>query len=153
MLFGKRKRRVKRVLIIEDEPLTAFENERMIEDCGYEVVATHDDYEEAVATLESEEVHLILSDVRLRGDRTGLDVAREARKRGIPLLFVTGHPPDNVGDHAVGCLLKPYSDKTLKSALKALEKHCAGEPAKPPKGLSLYPLTIEPRSIGADTED
>lgn len=153
MLFGKRKRRVKRVLIIEDEPLTAFENERMIEDCGYEVVATHDDYEEAVATLDKEDVHLILSDVRLRGDRTGLDVAREARKLGIPLLFVTGHPPDNAGDYAVGCLLKPYSDKTLKLALKALEKHCAGEPAKPPKGLSLYPLTIEPRTIGAVIDD
>ena len=153
MLFGKRKRRVKRVLIIEDEPLTAFENERMIEDAGYEVVATHDDYEEAVATLEREEVHLVLSDVRLRGDRTGLDVAAEAKRRGIPLLFVTGHPPDNASDYAVGCLLKPYSDKNLKSALKALEKHCAGEPAKPPKGLTLFPLTFEPRAIGADAED
>ncbi len=153
MLFGKRKRRVKRVLIIEDEPLTAFENERMIEDCGYDVVATHDDYEDAVATLEKEDVHLILSDVRLRGDRTGLDVAQEAMKHGIPLLFVTGHPPDNVGDFAVGCLLKPYSDKTLKAALKAIEKHCAGEPAKVPQGLTLYPLTFEPRTLGVDVED
>ena len=30
MLFGKRKRIVKRILIVEDEPLTAFDNETML---------------------------------------------------------------------------------------------------------------------------
>ena len=138
MLFGKRKRRVKRVLIVEDEPLTAFDNEVMIQDAGYEVVATHDDFEEAVAAMEREEVHLILSDVRLRGDRTGLEVAEEARRRGIPVLFVTGHPPDNAHEYAVGCLVKPYNEKTLRAALDAVDRHLGGEPAKPPKGLQLF---------------
>ena len=36
MLFGKRKRIVKRILVIEDEPLTAFDNEVMIKDAGYD---------------------------------------------------------------------------------------------------------------------
>ncbi len=148
MLFGKRKRRVKQVLIIEDEPLTAFDNEMMIQDAGYVVVATHDDFESALATLETEDVHLILSDVRLRGDRTGLDVAEEANRRGIPLLFVTGHPPDNAHELAIGCLLKPYREKTMRSSLEAIEKHCAGEECKPPKGLTLYPLRGEPSPIG-----
>ena len=40
MLFGKRKRIVKRILIVEDEPLTAFDTETMLADFGYEVVAT-----------------------------------------------------------------------------------------------------------------
>ena len=40
MLFGKRNRVVKRILIVEDEPLTAFDNETMLTDAGYEVVAT-----------------------------------------------------------------------------------------------------------------
>jgi len=140
MLFGKRKRYVKRVLIIEDEPLTAFDNEVMIQDAGFEVVATHDDYEEAVATLESEEVHLILSDVRLRGDKTGIDLAAEARRRGIPLVFITGHAPDNAHELCAGCLMKPYNERTLRSALDAIDKHLAGKPAKPPKGLMLYPF-------------
>ncbi|CAN5229029.1 hypothetical protein BH24PSE1_BH24PSE1_11340 [soil metagenome] len=34
MLFGKRKRIVKRILIVEDEPLTAFDNETMLADLG-----------------------------------------------------------------------------------------------------------------------
>lgn len=139
MLFGKRKRYVKRVLIIEDEPLTAFDNEVMIQDAGFEVVATHDDYEEAIAALDREQVDLILSDVRLRGDKTGVELAEEARRRGVPLVFVTGHPPDNAQELCVGCLLKPYNERTLRAALDAIDKHLSGGAAKPPKGLELYP--------------
>lgn len=140
MLFGKRKRNVKRVLIIEDEPLTAFDNEVMIQDAGYEVVATHDDYEEAVAALDREQVDLILSDVRLRGDKSGIELAEEARRRGIPLLFVTGHPPDNAHELCVGCLTKPYNEKTLRAALEAVDQHLSGKAAKPPKGMELFPF-------------
>ena len=138
MLFGKRKRKVKRILIIEDEPLTAFDNEVMIRDAGFEVIGTHDDYEEAIAALDREKVDLIVSDVRLRGDKTGIDLAQEAQKRGVPILFVTGHPPDNACDLAIGCLLKPYNERTLKSALDAVDHHLSGKPAKPPKGLQLF---------------
>jgi DNA-binding response OmpR family regulator len=138
MLFGKRKRVVKRILIVEDEPLTAFDNENMIREAGYEVVATIDRYSEAIAKLDSEEVDLILSDVRLGGDRSGVDVARAARDRGIPVLFVTGNPPSNASDLVMGCLLKPYNDRTLKAALKAVDDRLAGRESKPPKGLELY---------------
>ena len=140
MLFGKRKRIVKRVLIIEDEPLTAFDNEMILRDCGLEVVATHDDFEEALAALDREQVDLILSDVRLRGDRTGIDLAHEAKKRGIPLLFITGYPPDNAHELSIGCLLKPYNDRAMRQALEAIDLHLVGKACKPPKGLQLYPI-------------
>ena len=140
MLFGKRKRIVKRVLIIEDEPLTAFDNEVILRDCGLEVVATHDDFEEALAALDREQVDLILSDVRLRGDRTGIDLAHEAKKRGIPLLFITGYPPDNANELAIGCLLKPYNDRTMRQTIEAIDLHLGGKACKPPKGLELYPI-------------
>ena len=35
-----------------------------------------------------EKVDLILSDVRLPGERDGIDLARVAKERGIPVLFV-----------------------------------------------------------------
>lgn len=138
MLFGKRKRIVKRILVIEDEPLTAFDNECMIQDAGYDVVATHDDFEEAVAALNREKVDLILSDVRLRGKKTGIQLAEEAKKRGVPLLFVTGHPPDNAYELAIGCLRKPYTERQLRKALDAVEQHLAGKQPKVPEGLELY---------------
>lgn len=138
MLFGRRKRNIKRILIIEDEPLIAFDNEVMIRDAGYEVVATHNDYEEAVAALDREPVDLILSDVRLRGDRTGIELAQEAKRRGVPLLFVTGFPPDNACDLAIGCLRKPYTERTLRRALDAVDRFIGGKTVTAPEGLEIF---------------
>ena len=138
MLFGKRKRIVKRILVIEDEPLTAFDNEVMLKDAGYDVVATHDDFEEAVAALNREKIDLILSDVRLRGKKTGIELAREAKKRGVPLLFVTGQAPDNAAELALGCLFKPYTERQLIKAIECVDQHHAGKQPKLPKGLELY---------------
>src|SRR5688572_15033167 len=104
MLFGKHKRIVNRILIVEDEPLTAFDNETMLTDAGYEVVATVDRFADALQKLDGDQVDLILSDVQLTGERSGIDLAKEAKKRGIPVLFVTGYPPDDAADLAVGCL-------------------------------------------------
>jgi len=142
MLFGKRKRIVKRILIVEDEPLTAFDNEVTLADLGYEVVATLDNFDHAIALLDREDVDLVLSDVRLSGKRSGLDLARAANTRGIPVLFSTGHEiPDDGRAVAVGCLSKPYSERQLKNALDAVDRLLGGEKAKAGKGLELYPRT------------
>ena len=139
MLFGKRKRVVKRILVVEDEPLTAFDNEVALGDLGYDVVATLDSFKHAIELLDSEDVDLVLSDVRLTGDQSGLDLARSAKKRGIPVLFSTGHElPDEARAVAVGCLRKPYTERQLKTALETIDRILAGESVKAPKGLDLY---------------
>ena len=140
MLFGKRKRIVNRILIVEDEPLTAFDNEILIADVGYEVVATLDRFADAIETLDREQVDLILCDVRLTGERTGIDLAKEAQGRGIPVLFVTGAAPENAHELVLGVLMKPYTHRTLKAALETVEKHLAGRKTKPPKGMQLFPV-------------
>lgn len=137
-MFGRRKQIVKRILIVEDEPLTAFQNENMLGDCGYEVVATIDDFDEALEILEREQVDLILSDVRLRSHETGIDLARAAKSKGIPTLFATGHPYPGATEVAVGCLLKPYSDRQLKSAIECVDKHLQRQTVRPSKGLQLF---------------
>jgi two-component SAPR family response regulator len=141
MLFGKRKQVVKRILIVEDEPLTAFDNENILGDAGYEIVATVDDLEEALRVLEREEVHLILSDVRLRGDRTGIELARAAKEKGVPTLFVTGHSYPGASEIALGCVRKPYTERQLCKAIEAIDRHLQGEKVKPPKGVELFVLS------------
>ena len=138
MLFGKRKQLVKRILIVEDEPLTAFDNENMLGDAGYEIVATVDDFEEALEILEREEVHLVLSDVRLRSQRTGIDLARHAKGRGVPTLFATGNEYPKAGSIAVGCLTKPYTERQLLKAIDCVDRHLQGEKVKAPNGLELF---------------
>ena len=138
MLFGRRKQVVKRILIVEDEPLTAFDNENFLADAGYEIVATVDDLEEALRVLEREPVHLILSDVRLRGERTGIELASAAREQGVPTLFATGYSYPGASSIAVGCVMKPYTERQLIKAIEAVDRHLQGEKVKPPKGVELF---------------
>jgi two-component system, response regulator PdtaR len=151
MLFGRRERHVKRILIVEDEPLVAFDNEVMVTNAGFTVVATVDRVADALAVLERETaepsggeeergVDLVLTDIRLTGERTGLDLAREAAGLGVPVLFATAAPPDGGEAHALGVLLKPYNERRLKAALEAVEQRLAGKDRiKVPEGLILYP--------------
>lgn len=149
MLFRKRKRIVKRILIVEDEPLTAFDNEVTLGDLGYEVVDTIDSFAGAIELLDSEEVHLILSDLRLSGPRSGLDLARAAKKKSIPLLFATGHAiPDDARPLALGCLTKPYNERQLRDALEAIDRLLAGEKVEAGKGFELYGPVPEGGSAG-----
>ena len=107
-------------------------------DTGYEVVATVDDLDEALAVLERDEVHLVLSDVRLRGDQTGNRSARAAKKKGVPTLFATGHAYPEASQIAVGCLMKPSAERQLCKAIECVDRHLQGEKVKVPKGVELF---------------
>ena len=139
MLFGKRERAIRRILIVEDEPLVAFDSEHLLGELGYEVVATVDSLADAVRVIGEEPIDLILSDIKLNGDGDGMDVARAAAAKGVPVLFVTGNCPLEAHSLGIGCLTKPYSNGTLKSALEAVDRKLRGEKTKRlPAGLSLY---------------
>jgi len=139
MLFEKRARSVKRLLIVEDEPLLAFDNEHLLVESGFEVVATVDRTAEAIATMEAEQIDLILADVRLSDGDSGIDVARAAHASGVPVLFVSGFCPEEAQQFAVGCLAKPYRQRDLLDAIDAVESLLRGKrKRKPPEGLTLY---------------
>ena len=140
MLFSKRERRISRIMIVEDEPLVAFDNEHMLTDAGYEVVATVASLADARAVIESEPLDLILTDITLSGEGDGLDVARAAGAKKIPVLFVTGNCSERAKTLALGCLSKPYSERVLLSALNTIDDHLQGkELKKVPEQLILYP--------------
>jgi len=139
MLFGKRERLIRRILIVEDEPLVAFDNENMLQDAGYEVVATVDNFADAAEAIVAEEIHLVLTDISLAGEGDGTDVARAAARRGVPVLFVTGNCTEEARSLALGCLAKPYSERVLIGALDAIDGHLQGRrKRKLPGQLTLY---------------
>jgi DNA-binding response OmpR family regulator len=139
MWFGRKKRRIERLLVVEDEPLVAFDNEHVLTEAGFTIVGTTDRVADAVAEIASgKAIDLVLVDVNLT-DGTGLDVARAAFARAIPALFVTGHCPPEAETFAAGCLDKPYAPRDLLGAIEAIE--AAGEgrsPKRMPAGLRLF---------------
>lgn len=139
MLGKKRKRRINRILIVEDEPLVAFDNERFLTEAGYEVIASVDRVDDAISVIRADGLDLVLADVALAEGESGIEVARAASERRTPLLFVSGHCPLEARKLAVGCLAKPYMPRELLGAIEAVESLIGGKsPKRPPAGLSLY---------------
>ncbi|SFP61442.1 response regulator [Sphingomonas rubra] len=139
MLFGKKKRQITRLLVVEDEPLVAFDAEHLLTDAKYEIVATVDRVADALAVLaDGQAIDLVLADISL-ADGSGLDVARAARERGVPVMFVTGSCPVEATELSVGCLAKPYAQRDLLGAIEAIEAGLQGKTTKRlPTGFRLF---------------
>jgi len=142
MMFGRKKRRISRLLLVEDEPLVAFDAEHLLSEEDYQIVATVDRVAHAVRIIgEAGEIDLVLVDIEL-ADGSGLDVARAAAARGIPVLFVTGNCPGDAEALAFGCLAKPYSQRALLGAIRAVEASLDGRaPGRLPQGFRLFART------------
>jgi len=139
MLFGKKQRRIVRLLIVEDEPLVAFDNEHFLQEESFEIVGTVDRASHAKALIAGEDaIDLVLVDISL-AEGNGIDVARAAHERGIAVMFVTGECPAGGETVAHGCLAKPYAQRTLLAAINAIEAALDGNPPKRlPAGFRLF---------------
>lgn len=136
---GGRAKTIRSVLIVEDEPLVAFDNEHVLEQAGYRIAATVEDYDHAVSVIEEQNVDLVIADIALHGDKTGIDVARHAHGKGLAVLFVTGACPVDAADMAIGCLSKPYLPRELLAAIDVIEARLQGtKPGRLPSGLNLF---------------
>jgi CheY-like chemotaxis protein len=143
MLFAKKTRRITRVLVLEDEPLVAFDAEHLLGDEGFEIVATLDRVADALALIaDGVDIDLVLADLTL-ADGSGIDVARAASERGVPVLFVTGDCPGDAKALAHGCLSKPYAARDLIGAIAAVEKLLdGGRPRRLPANFSLFATPV-----------
>ncbi|RHW16331.1 response regulator [Sphingomonas gilva] len=138
MVFGRSKRRINRILVVEDEALIAFETEYSLESEGFEVVATVDTVAEAVRVLETEPVDLALLDVTL-SDGSGVEIARVAAEKGVCVVFATGSCPGDADGLAHGCLSKPFGAREVTLVVAAIERVLAGKrPRKLPPTFTLF---------------
>lgn len=139
MLFGKKRRRITRLLIVEDEPLVAFDTEHFLIEEGFTIVATTDSVDEAIRHVRaSNGIDLALVDLGLR-DGDGADVAHAAQALGVPALIVTGRRPEEVEVIGFGCLSKPYPQRDLLRAIAIVEALLDGKtPRRVPASLKLF---------------
>src|SRR5688572_18003232 len=102
MIFRKKKRRIEQLLVVEDEALVAFDTEHFLRDSGFEIVATLDKVADAIRVIGTQpDIDLVLADISL-ADGSGIEVARVAHAKGIPVLFVTGQCPNEARALAAG---------------------------------------------------
>lgn len=139
-MFGRSKRQIEHILIVEDEPLVAFDTEHFLRGEGFRITATLDSVAAAVEAIGAGgRIDLVLVDVDL-ADGSGVRVAEMAMARAIPVLFVTGNCPADAQRLAAGCLSKPYAHRDLLAAITALEAVTGGRapPRRLPRSLRLF---------------
>lgn len=114
-----------RVLIVEDEVLIAATIQIQLELKGYTVVGNAISYEEAVALNEQYQPDIILVDIRLSGEKTGIDFANHLRSlpHCPPFIYLTAQIDSRTLESAkytlpAGYLSKPIQVNSLFAMLE-----------------------------------
>lgn len=118
------------VLIVEDEGIIAADIKNTLKKIGYDVCGIVDSGEAAVKAAGEKKPDLILMDIVLHGNLDGVDASKAILNLyHIPVIYLSAHEDDKTIErtkdtHPYGFVLKPFSERELKAALKmALFKH------------------------------
>jgi len=108
----------------------------MLEEIGYEIVDNVIVYEQAVEVLKNHEVDLVLIDIILASDKTGIDLGKHIREKyDIPFIFVTSNSDRATVENAKtvkpnGYLVKPFEQQDLYTSIEiALSNFVQGRKA------------------------
>ncbi|MBW8811974.1 MAG: response regulator [Caulobacterales bacterium] len=114
------------VAVVDDEYLIAAALSVQVEGLGLTVCGTAATAEEAIALARDQRPAVVLMDVRLGGDKDGVDAALVIHATvGSKVIFVTGsREPATLArierDHAAAVLFKPISDWQLRDAIETV---------------------------------
>ncbi len=119
-----------KIAIIEDEGIVALSLQSRLEAANYAVTGIADSAHSALTLVANTTPDLVLMDVRLKGEQTGIEIAQTIHDRWkIPIIFLTGYAdPDTIHSaqqtDLFGYLIKPIEPTELYSTIKiALQKH------------------------------
>lgn len=114
-----------KIIIVEDEILIAETIKFYLEKVNHEVLDICISYEEAVIAILLRKPDIVLIDLRLYGEKSGLDIAEfiNKEKLNIPFIFLTSQMDDNVLSKAVklkpsGYLSKPIVKDNLITTIQ-----------------------------------
>jgi CheY-like chemotaxis protein len=110
-----------RVLIIEDEPIIAMDIETIVRDLGHDVTGVAVTRDEAVALAMEDRPGLVLADIQLADDSSGIDAVKDILAEfEVPVIFITAFPERLLtGERPEPTFLitKPFQRSTVKAAI------------------------------------
>ena len=118
-----------RIMVVEDENITALDIADKLKELGYDIVAVVS--KGSVAIEKARELHpdLILMDIMIKGDIDGIDVTKSIEDLFIPIVYLTSYSDKKTLKRATetspyGYIIKPYNEAELKTTIEmALHKH------------------------------
>jgi len=118
------------ILIVEDESIVAKDIQQSLKKLGYEVLGVCSTGEDAVVKAEQTKPSLVMMDIMLKGEMSGIDAAEQIRQKlDIPIIFLTAYADSSTLSKAkvtepYGYIIKPFKEIDLQTNIEiALYKH------------------------------
>nr|NQU89413.1 response regulator [Bacteroidota bacterium] len=113
-----------KILVVEDEFLVAADIEESLESLGYIVQNAVPTGSAAIAEVEKNLPDIILMDIMLKGDMTGIEAATQIRQRhNVPIIYLTANADISTIEKAkislpYGYIIKPFTEKDLQTNIE-----------------------------------
>ncbi|MCB9190128.1 MAG: response regulator [Flavobacteriales bacterium] len=118
------------VLVVEDESIVAKDIQNSLKKLGYSVPSIENSGEDAIDAAGQYKPDLILMDIMLKGEISGIEAAEQIRTRyQIPVIFLTAYADESTLSKAkvtepYGYIIKPFKEIDLHTSIEmALYKH------------------------------
>lgn len=118
------------ILIVEDESIVAKDIQHSLKKLGYTVVGMCSTGEDAIRTAEEVKPDLVLMDIMLKGDMSGIEAAGQIREKfNIPIIYLTAYADESTLSKAkvsepYGYIIKPFKEIDLHTSIEmAIYKH------------------------------
>lgn len=118
------------ILVVEDESIVSKDIQHSLKKLGYNVVGASSTGQKAVELAVELKPDLVLMDIMLKGDMTGIDAAEEIKQSiNIPVIFLTAYADEGTLSKAkvtepYGYIIKPFKEIDIHTSIEmALYKH------------------------------
>lgn len=114
-----------KVMIVEDETIVGLDMKNTLVQLGYEVTGISHSGEKAINDAIKNKPDIILMDIQLDGQMTGIDTAKRIKQRfDVPIIYLTSYSDDTTLKEALsttpsGYLLKPFIPRELHTSIQA----------------------------------
>src|SRR5882724_4037888 len=107
-----------KVLIVEDQFIEANNLKLILKKAGYIVFPIAHSVSDALEIMERQTPEIVLLDIRLQGDLTGIDLAQSLREKNIAFVYLSANSNKQILDLAIstkpyGFLVKPFREKDV----------------------------------------
>ncbi|WP_121809718.1 sigma 54-interacting transcriptional regulator [Mucilaginibacter kameinonensis] len=108
----------KKILIVEDESLVAYDLKLILTRAGYKVCGIADSVPEALEIIEEQKPEMVLLDIFLKGSQNGIDLAKILTSKNIAFVYLSANFQESILERAkatqpYGFLVKPFREKEL----------------------------------------
>lgn len=130
------------VLVVEDESIVAKDIQNSLKKLGYSVPSVENSGEDAIDAAGEHRPDLILMDIMLKGEISGIEAAQQIKDRfQIPVIFLTAYADESTLSKAkvtepYGYIIKPFKEIDLHTSIEmALYKHSKEQEVKKERDL------------------